>query len=72
MKADWMIVGQRVNPDKQERAKQSVERDRIISSRGLQVIRIRNQEIKNDVYRVIQRILHTCESAKKPSPTNNH
>lgn len=133
MKADWMIVGQRVNPKKQERAKQlrrgmtpeekvlwyylrnnklkgfhfrrqqvidgfivdfychaagvvveidggiheqqkeyDVERDRIISSRGLQVIRIRNQEIKNDVYRVIQRILHACESAKKSSSTNKH
>ena len=30
-----------------------VERDRIISSRGLQVIRIRNEEIRKDMYQVM-------------------
>jgi very-short-patch-repair endonuclease len=49
-----------------ERQKEyDVERDRIISSRGLQVIRIRNEEIQKDIYQVIQRILQVCESAKQ-------
>jgi very-short-patch-repair endonuclease len=126
MKANRIIIGQKINPDKQERAKQlrremtseekilwsylrndklnglhfrkqqvidgfiadfychaaglvietdggiherqkeyDAERDRIISYRGLQVIRFRNEEIKNDIYHVIQRILQVCELAIK-------
>ncbi len=42
-----------------------VERDRIISSRGLQVIRICNEEIQKDIYQVMQRIREVCESAKQ-------
>jgi very-short-patch-repair endonuclease len=125
MKGNWIIVGQKVNRIKQERAKQlrremtpeekklwyylrnnelnglhfrrqqvidgfiadfychaagvvieidggiherqreyDAERDRIISSRGLQVIRIRNEEIQKDIYQVIQRIIQVCELAK--------
>ncbi|HEX7712912.1 MAG TPA: DUF559 domain-containing protein [Bacillota bacterium] len=41
------------------------ERDRIIASRGLQVIRFRNDEIENDIYHVIKRILQVCESSKR-------
>lgn len=40
------------------------ERDRIISSRGLQVIRIRNEEIQKDIYQVMQRIREVSEWAK--------
>lgn len=41
------------------------ERDRIISSRGIRVIRIRNEEIRHDIYRAIQKILQVCESGNQ-------
>jgi very-short-patch-repair endonuclease len=41
------------------------KRDRIFSARGLRVIRIRNEEIVNDIYHVLNLIQHGCEVESK-------
>ena len=56
-------------PVHQQRADYDAERDRVLSARGLRVLRIANQEIVRDLDGVLARIVTACrEETYPPGP----
>ena len=49
-----------------ERADYDAERDRVLSTRGLRIVRIRNEEIRRDIWAVVERILNLCREKTEP------
>ncbi len=38
------------------------ERDKVLSARGLRLLRIKNEEIRDNIDRVLKRILQACQT----------
>ena len=52
----------------EQRADYDAERDRVLSARGLRVLRVRNEEIRRDMAGVLERVVKMCREPNPPTP----
>ncbi|MEK7311306.1 MAG: endonuclease domain-containing protein [Chloroflexota bacterium] len=52
----------------QKQIEADAERDRILSARGLRVLRIRNDEVRRNLTGVLKRIAEACRADLSPQP----
>ncbi|NJN96810.1 MAG: DUF559 domain-containing protein [Anaerolineales bacterium] len=52
----------------QQQVEYDAERDRILSARGLRLLRIKNEEVRQNLNSVLARIAKACEMTNPPTP----
>jgi very-short-patch-repair endonuclease len=56
-------------PVHEEQAEYDAERDRVLAARGLQILRVKNEEVMQNMERVLDQIRTACHTGADPLPS---